>query len=155
MYTRIYNRKLVRVYTEDDLKNSEIISKLKGRDLADFTIRDEDNNIVFYEREEVSAKELQLIIRNLKTVTVAIKMSDEEVIDYFYMIAKIQLIENNRESFKESELYDWMNSTIDARIVKSNVWLEVKDKVYERLFKSGFMLVDLDTMPKNTKEQNS
>jgi len=34
MYTRIYNHKLVKVYTTDDLKNSEIISKLKGRDLA-------------------------------------------------------------------------------------------------------------------------
>jgi len=106
MYTRIYNNTLVKVYTEDDLKNSEIISKLKGRDLAGFTIRDENNNIVFYEREAVSAKELQLIIRNLKTVTVAIKMNEEEVIDYFYMIAKVQIIENNQDTFKESELFD-------------------------------------------------
>ena len=142
MYTRIYNNTLVKVYTEDDLKNSEIISKLKGRDLAGFTIRDENNNIVFYEREAVSAKELQLIIRNLKTVTVAIKMSEEEVIDYFYMIAKIQLIENNQDSFKESKLFEWMNATIDAGIVKSKVWLEVKDKVYERLSKGGFTLTD-------------
>ena len=144
MYTRIYNNQLIKVYTEDDLKNSEIISKLKGRDLAGFTIRDENNKIIFYEREEVSAKELQLIIRNLKTVTVAIKMSDEEVIDYFYMIAKIQLIENNREVFKESELYEWMNSTIDSGIVKSEVWLEVKNKVYEKLLKSGLRLMDFD-----------
>ena len=143
MYTRIYNCKLVRVYTEDDLKNSEIISKLKGRDLAGFTIRDEDNNIIFYEREKVSSKELQLIIRNLKTVTIAIKMSEKEVIDYFYMIAKIQLIENNQEAFKESELFEWMNSTIDAGIVKSNVWLEKKEKVYERLSKGGFRLVEV------------
>jgi len=145
MYTRIYNHKLVKVYTKDDLKNSEIISKLKGRDLAGFTTRDKDNNIVFYEREKVSAKELQLIIRNLKTVTVAIKMSEEEVIDYFYMIAKVQLIEHNRDSFKESELYDWMNATIDAGIAKSKVWLEVKDKVYKRLLKGGFTLIALDS----------
>jgi len=144
MYTRIYNHTLVRVYTEDDLKNSEIISKLKGRDLAGFTIRDEKNNIIFYERESVSAKELQLIIRNLKTVTVAIKMNEEEVIDYFYMIAKIQLIENNQDSFKESKLFEWMNSTIDAGIVKSNVWVEVKEKVYEKLTKSGFTLVEVN-----------
>jgi len=145
MYTRIYNSKLVKVYTEDDLKNSEIISKLKGRDLAGFTIRDENNNIVFYERESVSAKELQLIIRNLKTVTVAIKMNEEEVIDYFYMVAKIQLIENNQESFKEHELFEWMNATIDAGIAKSKVWLEVKDKVYKRLLKGGFTLIALDS----------
>jgi len=144
MYTRIYNHKLIKVYTTDDLKNSEIISKLKGRDLAGFTTRDEENNIVFYERESVSAKELQLIIRNLQTVTVAIKMSEEEVVDYFYMIAKVQLIEHNRDSFKESELYEWMNATIDARIVKSNVWVEVKEKVYEKLTKSGFKLVEVN-----------
>jgi len=147
MYARIYNNKLIRVYTGDDLNNSEIISKLKGRDLAGFTIRDEFNNIIFYDTEKVSAKELQLVIRNLKTATIAIKMSDDEVIDYFYMIAKIQLIENNRESFKESELYEWMNLTIDAGILKSKVWEEVKDKVYEKLLKSGFRLIDLDTMP--------
>jgi len=98
--------------------------------------------IIFYEREAVSAKELQLIIRNLKTVTVAIKMNEEEVIDYFYMIAKVQLIENNQDTFKESELFDWMNASIDAGIVKSKVWLEVKDKVYERLSKGGFTLTD-------------
>jgi len=144
MYTRIYNHKLVKVYTTDDLKNSEIISKLKGRDLAGFTTRDEENNIIFYERESVSAKELQLIIRNLQTVTVAIKMSEEEVIDYFYMIAKVQLIEHNRDAFKEAELHEWMNATIDARIVKSNVWLEVKEKVYEKLAKSGFSLVEVN-----------
>ena len=144
MYTRIYNNKLVRVYTKDDLKNSEIISKLKGRDLAGFTTRDEENNIIFYEREKVSSKELQLIIRNLKTVTIAIKMSEEEVIDYFYMIAKVQLIEHNRESFKESELYEWMNLAIDAGIVKSNVWLEVKERVYEKLAKSGFSLLEVN-----------
>ena len=141
MYTRIYNDKLVTVYTADDLKNSEIISKLKGRDLAGFTTRDEKHNIVFYERESVSAKELQLIIRNLKTVTVAIKLSDEEVIDYFYMIAKVQLIEHNRDTFTEEELYEWMNATIDAGILKSNVWIEAKERVYEKLLKSGFTLI--------------
>ena len=92
MYTRIYNNKLVKVYTGDDLNNSEIISKLKGQNLAGFTIRDKNNKIIFYDTEKVSAKELQLFIRNLKTATVAIKMSEEEVIDYFYMIAKVILI---------------------------------------------------------------
>jgi len=144
MYARIYNNKLVRVYTKDDLKNSEIISKLKGRDLAGFTTRDEDNNIVFYEREKVSSKELQLIIRNLKTVTIAIKMNEEEVIDYFYMIAKVLLIEHNRDAFKKSELHEWMNLAIDAGIVKSNIWLEVKERVYEKLSKSGFKLVEVN-----------
>ena len=133
MYTRIYNNKLVSVYTGDDLKNSEIISKIKGRDLAGFTIRDEHNNITFYDAEKVSAKELQLVIRNLKTATVAVSMSDKEVIDYFYIIAKVLLIENNREFFTEDELYEWMNGSIDSGIVKSEVWKEVKDKVYEKL----------------------
>ena len=140
MYARIYNNKLVRVYTGEDLNNSEVISKLKGRDLAGFTIRDKQNNITFYDREKVSAKELQLIIRNLKTATIAIKMSDEEVIEYFYMIAKVQLIEKSRESFTENELYEWMNATIDSGIVNSDVWIEVKDKVYARLLESGFRL---------------
>jgi len=35
-----------------------------------------------------------------------------------------------------------MNASIDAGIVKSKVWLEVKDKVYERLSKGGFTLTD-------------
>ena len=138
MYARIYNNNLVRVYSKEDLNNSEIISKLKGREVAGFTIRDKHNNIIFYDKDKVSAKELQLIIRNLDTATIAIKMSEEEVIDYFYMIAKMQLMERNRESFTEDELYEWMNSTIDSGIVKSKVWLEAKDRVYERLLDSGF-----------------
>ncbi len=133
MYIRIYNNKLIRVYTGDDLNNSEIISELKGRDLAGFTIRDKNNNITFYETDKVTAKELQMLIRNLKTATIAIKMSDEEVIDYFYMIAKIQLIENNRDSFTEEELDEWMKANIDSGIVNSNVWREVKDKVYAKI----------------------
>jgi len=142
MYNRIYNNKLVKVYTGEDLTNSEVISKLKGRKLAGFTIRDKYNNITFYDREKVSASELQLVIRNLKTATIAIKMSDEEVIDYFYLIAKVQLIEKSRDFFTESELYEWMNATIDSGIVNSQVWLEVKDKVYERLLESGFRILD-------------
>ncbi len=130
---RIYNNKLVKVYTGDDLNNSEIISELKGRDLAGFTIRDKDNNMTFYETDKVTAKELQMLIRNLKTATIAIKISDEEVIDYFYMIAKIQLIENNRDFFTEDELDEWMNANIDSGIVNSKVWREVKDKVYDKL----------------------
>ncbi len=141
MYARIYNNKLVRVYAGEDLNSSEVISKLKGRELAGFTIRDEHNNITFYDRDKVSATELQLVIRNLKTATIAIKMSDEEVIDYFYLIAKVQLIEKSRESFTENELYEWMNSTIDSGIVNSEVWMEVKDKVYARLLESGFRLI--------------
>ncbi len=133
MYMRIYNNKLIRVYTGDDLNNSEIISELKGRDLAGFTIRDKNNDITFYETDKVTAKELQMLIRNLKTATIAIKMSDEEVIDYFYMIAKIQLIENNRDSFTEEELDEWMNANIDSGIINSEVWREVKDKVYDKL----------------------
>ena len=142
MYTRIYNNKLVKVYGREDLNNSEIISKLKGRDLAGFTIRDEHNNIIFYNSDKVSANELQLIIRNLKTATIAINMSDEEVIDYFYMIAKIQLIEHNRESFTEKELYNWMKSTIDSGIINSIVWEEAKDKVYKKLSENGFQIKD-------------
>ena len=141
MYARIYNNKLVRVYTGEDLNNSEVISKLKGRELAGFTIRDKQNNITFYDRDKVSASELQLIIRNLKTATIAIKMSDEEVIEYFYIIAKVQLIEKSRESFTENELYEWMNSTIDSGIVNSDVWMEVKDNVYAKLLESGFRLI--------------
>jgi len=142
MYNRIYNNKLVKVYTGEDLTSSEVISKLKGRKLAGFTIRDEYNNITFYDREKVSATELQLVIRNLKTATIAIKMSNEEVIEYFYLIAKNQLIEKSRDFFTESELYEWMNSAIDSGIVNSQVWLEVKDKVYARLLERGFWLVD-------------
>ncbi len=138
MYTRIYNNKLVKVYSGDDLSNSKTISKLKGRELTGFTIRDEHNNIIFYDIDEISAKELQLIIRNLKTATIAIEMTKEEVIDYFYMIAKVQLIENNKEFFTEKELYNQMNSTIDSGIVNSKVWKEVKDKVYKKLSENGF-----------------
>ena len=140
MYVRIYNNKLVRVYSREDLNNSEIISKLKGRELAGFTTRDEQSNITFHDRDMVSAKELQLIIRNIETATIAIKMSDEEIIDYFYQIAKVQLIEKDRESFKEEELHDWMNSTIDSGIINSEVWIDVKDKVYDKLVKGGFHL---------------
>lgn len=130
MYTRIYNNKLIKVYTEDDMNSSDIISKIKGRDLAGFTVRDEDDNITYYETDKVSSKELQLLIRNLKTATIAIEMSEEEVIDYFYEVAKIQLIEHNRESCTENELHEWMNATIDSGIINSDVWLEVKDRVY-------------------------
>lgn len=140
MYARIYNNRLVKVYGGEDLNSSEIISKLKGRDLAGFTIRDRDGDIQFYDREVVSSSELQMIIRNLKTVIVAIKMSDDEVVEYFYTVAKAQLIEHNRDSFGESELYEWMNSVIDSGIVKSSIWLNVKEEVYRRLSESGFLL---------------
>ncbi len=146
MYTRIYNNRLVRVYSGKDLNSSEAISKLKGRDLAGFTIRDEQSHIIHYDRDKVSTKELQLIIRNLKTATIAIEMSGEEVIDYFYTIAKNQLIENSREFFRENELYEWMNLTIDSGIVNSKVWLEVKSTVYERLLESGFHIMDFRLM---------
>jgi len=142
MYVRVYNNRLIKVYSGEDLKSSEMISKLKGRGLAGFTIRDRDGDIQFYDREVVSSSELQMIIRNLKTVTVAIKMSDDEVIDYFYTIAKLQLIEHNRDSFRENELYEWMNAVIDSGIIKSSIWQNVKDNVYFRLSESGFLLKD-------------
>jgi len=141
MYIRVYNHRLVRVYSGEDLNSSEIISKLKGRDLAGFTIRDKDGNINFYDRDKISSVELQMIIRNLKTVTVAINMGDDEVIDYFYKIAKDKLIEHNRDFFNESELYEWMNATIDSGIIKSEVWREVKNELFLKLQKEGFQVV--------------
>jgi len=147
MYIRTYKNQLITVYTGNDLKNSEIISKLKGKSLAGFTIRDENNNIIFYDQEKVSAKELQLIIRNLKTSTIAINMTKDEVIDYFYVITKIQMIENNRESCSEDELIDWMKSTIDSGIVNSQVWNDMKKEVYDKLLKSGFEVMNLATIP--------
>lgn len=143
MYIRVYNHKLVRVYSGEDLNNSEIISHLKGRDLAGFTVRDKDGNINFYDRDKISSVELQMIIRNLKTVTVAITMREEEVIDYFYKIAKDKLIEHNRDFFNESELYEWMNATIDSGIIKSDIWRDIKDELFLKLLRDGFRVVSL------------
>ncbi len=143
MYVRVYNHKLVKVYSEEDLNSSDMISTLKGRNLAGFTIRDEEGNVIFYDGDVISSVELQMIIRNLNRVTVAINMSDEEVLDYFYEIAKDKLMENGRNVFNETELYEWMNATIDSGILKSEVWRDVKDELFLKLLMDGFRVVTM------------
>ena len=140
MYTRIYNNQLIKVFTKEDLTSSEIISKLKGRDPAGFTFRDEKNHIVFYDIDKISAKELQLLIRKSETATIAIKLSDQEIMEYFYVIARVQIVEQNREACTESELYLWMSSSIDAGILHSSVWEEIKPKLFEQLREDGFLI---------------
>jgi len=142
VYMRIYNNQLIKVFTGKDLNSSEVISKLKGRDPAGFTFRDKKNNIVFYDIDEISAKELQLVIRKSETATIAIKLNDEEVIDYFYVIARVQLLEHNRDGCNEDELYSWMNASIDSGIVKSSVWNRAKPKVIELLITEGFKVIE-------------
>jgi len=139
---RIYNNQLIKVFTGDDLNTSDVISKLKGRDPAGFTFRDEKNNIVFYDIDAITAKELQLVIRKSKTATIAIKLNDEEVIDYFYIVARVQLLEHDRESCSEDELYVWMNASIDSGIVNSSVWSDAKPKVIRRLQDEGFVITE-------------
>jgi len=144
VYMRIYNNELIKVFTGEDLSSSEVISKLKGRDPAGFTFRDEKNNIVFHDIDKISAKELQLVIRKSKTATIAIKLNDVEVIDYFYVIARVELLEHNREECKEDKLYSWMNASIDSGILKSSVWDKAKPKVIEQLKKEGFIIIESD-----------
>ncbi len=140
MYMRIYDNQLIKVYSEEDLKKSDVIGKLKGRDPAGFTIRDEENNIIFHEIEEITARELQLIIRNSTKVTIAIKLREEEVIDYFYEIAKMQFETAQRESCTQEELFECMNATIDAGIMRSDVWEDAKAKVMAKLLSEGFIV---------------
>jgi len=140
MYMRIYNNQLIKVYAEDDLKSSDIIGKLKGSNPAGFTIRDEDDNITFYDIDEISSKELQLIIRNSSKVTIAIKLKDDEVIDYFYDIAKIEFERYNRDKSTPEELHEWMNSSIDSGIINSCVWDEARVKVISKLRLNGFIV---------------
>ena len=140
MYIRIYNNQLIKVFTREDLISSEVISKLKGRDPVGFTFRDKENHIVFYDIDKLSAKELQLIIRKSETATVAIKLNDKEITDYFYVMARVQIVEYNRDTCTEEELSSWMNSSIDAGIINSLVWDEVKPKVIKKLMEEGFIL---------------
>lgn len=140
MYMRIYNDQLIKVYTVEDLKNSEVISELKGRKVAGFTTRDKENNITFYDIDKISAKELQLMIRNLNSTTIAITLDETEIIDYFYLIARVQMIEHNREKCTEQELYEWMNSNIDSGIINSCVWDKARPKIVEKLKEEGFFV---------------
>ena len=140
MYMRIYNNKLIKVFTGDDLNSSEIISTLKGRTSAGFTFRDKDKNIVFYDVDKISAKELQLLIRKAKTATVAIELNEDEVIDYFYMVAKVQLVEHNVKECSLEELFTWMNSSIDSGILNSVVWKSSKSKVINKLLEDGIVV---------------
>ncbi len=150
MYMRIYNDQLIKVYSAEDLKNSDVIGKLKGRDPAGFTIRDEENNIIFQEIEEISSKELQLIIRNSTKVTIAIKLREDEVIEYFYNVAKSAFSTHDRKSCTPEELYEWMNASIDAGIMRSDVWDETEPKILEKLLHEGF-IVGLDSADKIAK----
>jgi len=141
VYMRIYNNQLIKVFTKEDLINSEVIGKLKGEEPVGFTFRDKKNNIVFYEIDKITATELQLMIRKSTTATIAIKLKSEEVIEYFYSISKIQLLEHNRTICDDKELYAWMNSSIDSGIVNSSVWDDAKPKVVEKLQKEGFTVI--------------
>jgi len=135
---RIYNNQLVKVFTGKDLNSSEIISELKGRNSVGFTFRDNKQNITFYDIDKVSSKELQLFIRKAKTATIAIKLDEEEVIDYFYMVAKVQFVEHNVKECSLDELVFWMRSSIDSGIVNSIVWENSQSKVINRLLEYGF-----------------
>ena len=138
MYVRVYNDELIRVYAGEDLYSSEVIGKIKGHDPAGFTIRDKDSKIIFYEIEKITAKELQLLIRKSDVATIAIKLTRDEIVDYFYTVAKIELIEHNRESYHKDELFEWMNNSIDAGIMHSSIWDEVKEELFEMLDEHGF-----------------
>jgi len=140
MYMRIYNNQLVKVFTTEDLSSSDIISKIKGREPAGFTFRDKDNNIIFHDVDsKISSKELQLMIRKLKTTTIAIKLTDEEIIEYFYNIAKTQILKHNQEKYSEEKLFTWMSENIDAGIVKSSAWINSQTKVFKKLKENGII----------------
>ena len=138
MYVRVYNNELIGVYTGKDIYSSEVIGKIKGHDPAGFTIRDKNSKIIFYEIVKITGKELQLLIRKSDVATIAIKLTRDEIVDYFYSIAKIELIEHNRESYREDELFEWMNNSIDAGIMHSSIWDNVKEKLFEMLKEKGF-----------------
>ena len=141
MYMRIYNNQLVKVFTTEDLNSSDIIKKIKGREPAGFTYQDKDNNIIFHDIDsKISSKELQLMIRQLKTTTIAIKLTDEEIIEYFYDIAKTQILKHNQEKYSEEKLFKWMSENIDSGIVKSSVWFNSKTKVFKKLKENGIIL---------------
>jgi len=141
MYMRIYNNQLVKVFTTEDLSSSDIIKKIKGREPAGFTYQDKDNNIIFHDIDsKISSKELQLMIRKLKTTTIAIKLTDEEIIEYFYNIAKTQILKHTQEKYSEEKLFKWMSENIDSGIVKSSVWFNSKAKVFKKLKENGIIL---------------
>jgi len=137
MYMRIYNNQLIKVFTGEDLNSSEIISELKGRSSAGFTFRDKEKNITYYDIDKISAKELQLLIRKAKTATIAIKLDEDEVVDYFYMVAKVQFVEHNLKECSLEELVAWMKSSIDSGILNSVVWENSKPKVINQLLEQG------------------
>jgi len=137
MYMRIYNNQLIKVFTGKDLNSSEIISELKGRSSAGFTFRDKEKNITYYDIDKISAKELQLLIRKAKTATIAIKLDEDEVVDYFYMVAKVQFVEHNAKECSLEELVAWMKSSIDSGILNSIVWENSKAKVINQLLEQG------------------
>jgi len=84
---------------------------------------------------------LQMIIRNSDVATIAIKLTDEEIVEYFYSVAKKELLEQNRENYTEEELLEWMNKGIDSCIMNSSVWNdELKVKVIEMLAVNNFIL---------------
>ena len=141
MYVRVYNNELIRVYTGEDLYSSEVIGKIKGKNPAGFTIQDKNHNMVFYDIAKIASKELQMIIRNSDVATIAIKLTDEEIVEYFYSVAKKELLEQNRENYTEEELLEWMNKGIDSCIMNSSVWNdELKVKVIEMLAVNNFIL---------------
>ena len=137
MYMRIYKNQLIKVFTGKDLNSSEIISELKGRNSAGFTFRDKEKNIIFYDIDEISARELQLVIRKAKTATIAVKLDESEIVDYFYMIAKVQFVEHNIKECSLKELVSWMKSSIDSGILNSVVWKSNKSKVISQLLEHG------------------
>jgi len=134
---RIYNNQLIKVFTGEDLNSSEIISELKGRSSAGFTFRDKEKNITYYDIDKISSKELQLLIRKAKTATIAIKLDEDEVVDYFYMVAKVQFVEHNLKECSLEELVAWMKSSIDSGILNSVVWENSKPKVINQLLEQG------------------
>jgi len=132
VYMRIYNNQLVCVYSEEDLENSEIIGKIKGRDVLGFSIR-ESSEILHYEIEKINASALQLIIRNRESVTIALKMSEEEIIDYFYEIVYRLCSKKSKKCCDEDHIDECLTLEIDAGIAKSEVFYKVRSKVIIRL----------------------
>ena len=137
---RIYNNQLIKVFTGEDLSSSEIIGELKGRTSVGFTFKDKKKNLTFYDIDKISAKELQLVIRKAKTATIAIMLEEDEVVDYFYMIAKVQLVERNATECSQEQLFAWMKSSTDSGILNSVVWKSSKSKVINQLLDHGFVV---------------
>jgi len=135
MYLRIYKQKMVQVYEEEDLRNSEIIGKIKGRYALGFSIR-EDGQIIYYDIGEISAKELQLIIRHTKTVTIAIEMLEDEIVDYFYDLISRLCLDKPESCCDEESIDECIIQEIDSGIVKSQAFYDIRPKVIDRLRES-------------------